>query len=165
MNKIIWTQTGTYILLLNKNVKVAIPLLFSFYFILNKELPVSMIFLETSVVLTILHYFYGYHCSACYINLFPWFHCCTFYIKLTRSAILCGSVAWPRLARTLGRIAGGCGAIATVVGIGWPWKTCRNTRISSTKTEITGNISSTKTKITGNIAISPALLHPPIPTS
>jgi len=27
-------------------------------------------------------------------------------------------VAWPRLARTLGRIAGGCVAAVTVVGIG-----------------------------------------------
>lgn len=58
-------------------------------------------------------------------------------IKLTRSAMLCGSVACPRLARTLGRIAGGCGAAATVLVIGWPWKTCRRIIISSTQTTLT----------------------------
>jgi hypothetical protein len=40
-------------------------------------------------------------------------------IKFTRSAILCGSVACPRLARTLGRMAGGCGALTTGPGAGW----------------------------------------------
>lgn len=41
-------------------------------------------------------------------------------LKLTRSAMLCGSVACPLLARTLGRIAGGCGAAGIVVGMGCP---------------------------------------------
>jgi len=36
----------------------------------------------------------------------------------TLSAILCGSVVCPLLARTLGRTAGGCGAVGTVVGMG-----------------------------------------------
>jgi len=34
--------------------------------------------------------------------------------------MLCGSVACPLLARTLGRIAGGCGAEGIVVGMGCP---------------------------------------------
>lgn len=42
--------------------------------------------------------------------------------KNTLSAMLCGSVACPRLALTLGRIAGGCG----IEGIGWPWKPCKD---------------------------------------
>lgn len=47
--------------------------------------------------------------------------------------MLCGSVACPLLARTLGRIAGGCGAAGTVVGIGCPWYTCKRLAISSQK--------------------------------
>lgn len=43
--------------------------------------------------------------------------------KITRSAMLCGSVAWPRLARTRGRGAGGCCAAATAPCAGCPWKT------------------------------------------
>jgi len=34
--------------------------------------------------------------------------------------MLCGSVACPLLARTLGRIAGGCGAAGIVGGMGCP---------------------------------------------
>jgi hypothetical protein len=40
--------------------------------------------------------------------------------KLTLSAMLCGSVACPLLARTLGRMAGGCGAAGTLVCMGCP---------------------------------------------
>lgn len=40
-------------------------------------------------------------------------------IKFTLSAILCGSVAWPRLARTLGRMPGGCGTAETAPDVGW----------------------------------------------
>lgn len=39
-------------------------------------------------------------------------------LKLTLSAILCGSVACPLLARTRGRMVGGCGAAGMVVGKG-----------------------------------------------
>lgn len=64
---------------------------------------------------------------VCLISKFPTKLSCMNHktIRLTRSAMLCGSVAWPLLARTLGRIAGGCGAAATVFCIGWPWKTCK----------------------------------------
>ena len=41
-------------------------------------------------------------------------------LKLTLSAMLCGSVACPLRARTLGRIAGGCGAAGMVVDMGCP---------------------------------------------
>lgn len=40
--------------------------------------------------------------------------------KHTLSAMLCGSVACPRLARTLGRITGGFGIEGTLVDIGDP---------------------------------------------
>ena len=50
--------------------------------------------------------------------------------------MLCGSVACPLLALTLGRMAGGCGAAATVLEIGCPWKTCNNATIYMTKDSI-----------------------------
>lgn len=45
-------------------------------------------------------------------------------MRLTRSAILCGSVAWPRLARTLGLTAGGCDTPGAGPDVVWPWKVC-----------------------------------------
>jgi len=39
-------------------------------------------------------------------------------VWLTRSAMLWGSVAWPLLARTRGRMPGGCGMAATEAGFG-----------------------------------------------
>lgn len=47
------------------------------------------------------------------------------YMFITRSAILWGSVACPLLARTLGRMDGGCGTAAPDIGFGgWLWKGC-----------------------------------------